>query len=71
MERCSFLMTGPVRCPEEATSRVEHRYGKGWYCDLHADWVLNKWRPAPDHIPDLVVLERRTGVPVRRAGLGL
>lgn len=61
MTRCSFLETGPVRCSEPATQRVSHRYGQGWYCDHHADWVLNKWRPAPDQVPDLVVIEHRRG----------
>jgi hypothetical protein len=59
VERCSFLESGPVRCPEEAVGIVEHRYGRGAYCEVHADWVLNKWRPAPEIPPTVIILERR------------
>jgi len=60
MKRCSFIDNGPVRCKDEATSLVHHRYGMGWYCESHADWVQNSWRPEPDEVPTMVPLQRRT-----------
>ena len=62
MSRCVFVETGPFRCAEEATTLVEHRYGKGWYCDAHADWVSVKWTPERTDIPDLVVLTKRSSL---------
>jgi hypothetical protein len=65
MTRCVFTNTGPTQCVNDATTLVHHRYGQGWYCDRHADWVLNRWRNEPAWMPKMVPLGKR-GAPIGR-----
>lgn len=62
MGRCVFILNGPLRCSEDATTLAEHRYGRGWYCDTHAEWVSVKWAPERTDVPDLVVLTKRSSM---------